>query len=157
MRNDRWNWGRTTLTLYEYVMFTLLQPDNEWHSHSHWSPVLGTSHDCIWANFEQFLGWRCFRKYFVNFLENYTKFYENWKMAVPFRKVLNWTYRRAHFRTLHNHTLSRKKSRSKNIIFSWRNSIFKMWNLKRISCNSPSINTFSREASYKTKKRHFFA
>ena len=38
---------------------------------------------------------------------------------------------RVHFWTLLNHTLSGKKSRPKNIIFSWRNLIFKMWNLSR--------------------------
>ena len=40
-----------------------------------------------------------------------------------------------------------KKYRLKNIIFSWRNSIFKMWNLDRIPSNSPSSDTFSRRAS----------
>ena len=40
---------------------------------------------------------------------------------------------RVHFLTQPNHTLSGKQSRPKNIIFSWRNSIFKMWNLSRIS------------------------
>ena len=38
--------------------------------------------------------------------------------------------------------------RPKIIIFSWRNSTFKMWNFNRISCNSPSSDTFSRRASF---------
>ena len=68
-------------------------------------------------------------------------------MTVPIWEISLGSRHRAHFRTIHSHTLSGKKSRPKNIIFSWRNSIFKMWNLNKISCNSPSSYTFSRRAS----------
>ena len=43
---------------------------------------------------------------------------------VPMRIFFAPRCRRCHFWIVHNHTLSRKKSRTKNIIFSWRNIAF---------------------------------
>ena len=77
--------------------------------------------------------------------QNYSK---TGKMTGPFCQFLGDAHCRPHFWTLHIHTLPGKKSRPKNIIFSWNNSIFKMWNLNRIPYNLPSSDTFSRRASY---------
>ena len=55
---------------------------------------------------------------------------------------------RVHFWTLPDHTLIGKKSRQKNIIFLWRNSISKMWNLSRISWNLAVTTTYAARSSY---------
>ena len=49
---------------------------------------------------------------------------------------------------LHSHTLSGKKSRTKNIICSWRNLIFKIWNLSKISWNLAVSTTYAARYSY---------